>query len=105
MKYGILVNEGPYTHQASDSAYQFAAAALRAGASSLAAVFERPPGHVADLLEVAQLVGPADHAVHTVATLRLPLVLDHLDERLEAGAKPGLGALLFEGEIAIPHGE
>ena len=31
MKYGILVNEGPYTHQASDSAYHFTEAALRAG--------------------------------------------------------------------------
>ena len=31
MKLGILVNEGPYTHQASDSAYQFAMAALAKG--------------------------------------------------------------------------
>ena len=31
MKFGILVNEGPYTHQAADSAYHFTAAALRAG--------------------------------------------------------------------------
>ena len=31
MKFGILVNEGPYQHQASDSAYQFAQAALNAG--------------------------------------------------------------------------
>ena len=31
MKFGILVNEGPYTHQASDSAYHFTAAALRGG--------------------------------------------------------------------------
>ena len=31
MKFGILVNEGPYTHQASDTAYHFTAAALRAG--------------------------------------------------------------------------
>ena len=31
MKLGILVNEGPYTHQASDSAYQFALAALGKG--------------------------------------------------------------------------
>lgn len=31
MKLGILVNEGPYTHQASDSAYQFAKAALAKG--------------------------------------------------------------------------
>ena len=31
MKIGILVNEGPYTHQASYSAYQFVVAALKAG--------------------------------------------------------------------------
>ena len=31
MKFGILVNEGPYTHQASDSAYHFTAAALNSG--------------------------------------------------------------------------
>lgn len=31
MKFCIVVNEGPYTHQASDSAYQFCLAALEAG--------------------------------------------------------------------------
>jgi tRNA 2-thiouridine synthesizing protein D len=31
MKFGIMVNEGPYTHQASDSAYQFAKAVLAKG--------------------------------------------------------------------------
>ena len=31
MKFGILVNEGPYQHQASDSAYQFVRAALATG--------------------------------------------------------------------------
>ena len=31
MKFGILVSEGPYTHQASDSAYQFTKAALDKG--------------------------------------------------------------------------
>jgi tRNA 2-thiouridine synthesizing protein D len=31
MKIGILVNEGPFTHQASDSAYRFAEAALENG--------------------------------------------------------------------------
>ena len=31
MKFAILVNEGPYTHQASDSAYYFTEAVLRAG--------------------------------------------------------------------------
>lgn len=31
MKFGILVNEGPYNHQASDSAYLFAKAAIEKG--------------------------------------------------------------------------
>lgn len=31
MRFGIVVNEGPYTHQASDSAYRFAKAALAKG--------------------------------------------------------------------------
>jgi tRNA 2-thiouridine synthesizing protein D len=31
VKIGVLVNEGPYTHQASDSAYQFVKAALGKG--------------------------------------------------------------------------
>ena len=31
MKFGIVVNEGPYTHQSSDTAYQFVKAALAKG--------------------------------------------------------------------------
>jgi tRNA 2-thiouridine synthesizing protein D len=31
MKFGIVVNEGPYQHQASDSAYLFAKAAIESG--------------------------------------------------------------------------
>lgn len=31
MKFGILVNEGPYQHQATDTAYQFAKAAIEKG--------------------------------------------------------------------------
>ncbi len=31
MKFGIMVSEGPYTHQASDTAYHFAEAALNSG--------------------------------------------------------------------------
>lgn len=31
MKFGILVNEGPYTHQASDTAYLFVKAAIDRG--------------------------------------------------------------------------
>ncbi len=31
MKFGILISEGPYTHQAADSAYHFTKAALKTG--------------------------------------------------------------------------
>jgi len=31
MKFGIMVNEGPYQHQSADSAYQFTKAALEKG--------------------------------------------------------------------------
>ena len=31
MKLGVIVNEGPFTHQASDSAYQFTKAAIEKG--------------------------------------------------------------------------
>lgn len=31
MKFGVLVSEGPYTHQATDSAYQFCVAAIKKG--------------------------------------------------------------------------
>ena len=31
MKFGIMVSEGPYQHQASDTAYQFATAAIASG--------------------------------------------------------------------------
>ncbi len=31
MKFGIMINEGPYTHQASDTAYQFVQAAIKKG--------------------------------------------------------------------------
>lgn len=39
MKLAVLVNEGPYQHQASDSAYQFVNAALTAGHEVLRVFF------------------------------------------------------------------
>lgn len=39
MKFAILVNEGPYQHQASDSAYQFASAVLDKGHEVLRVFF------------------------------------------------------------------
>ncbi len=39
MKFGIMVNEGPYTHQAADTAFQFAKAALAKGHEILRVFF------------------------------------------------------------------
>ena len=39
MKFGILVNEGPFTHQASDSAYHFVKAAVEKGHQVLRVFF------------------------------------------------------------------
>ena len=39
MKMGILINEGPFTHQASDTAYQFVKAALDKGHQILRVFF------------------------------------------------------------------
>ncbi len=39
MKFGILVNEGPFTHQASDSAYHFAKATIEKGHQVLRVFF------------------------------------------------------------------
>ncbi len=39
MKFGIMVNEGPFTHQASDTAYRFAVAALEKGHEILRVFF------------------------------------------------------------------
>jgi tRNA 2-thiouridine synthesizing protein D len=39
VKLGIMVNEGPFTHQASDSAYQFVKAALEKGHQVLRVFF------------------------------------------------------------------
>ncbi len=39
MKFGILVNEGPFTHQASDSAYHFAKTAIEKGHQVLRVFF------------------------------------------------------------------
>jgi len=39
MKFGIVVNEGPYTHEAADTAYNFTKAALDAGHEVLRVFF------------------------------------------------------------------
>lgn len=53
MKFGILVLEGPYQHEASDSAYQFAKAAL-AGGHEIARVFFYQDG----VLNATKLMDP-----------------------------------------------
>lgn len=39
MKFGVVVNEGPYTHEAADTAYQFTRAALEKGHEVLRVFF------------------------------------------------------------------
>jgi tRNA 2-thiouridine synthesizing protein D len=39
MKFSVLVNEGPYTHEAADTAYQFTKAALEKGHESFRVFF------------------------------------------------------------------
>lgn len=56
MKFNILVNEGPYTHQASDTAFNFARAALRGGHEVLRVFFYHDGVHNATQLSVP----PAD---------------------------------------------
>ncbi len=78
---------------------------LGPGSASLPTILELEPRHVADLLEIAELVGSPDHAVEPVAALRLALDLHHLDEGLDLGVLSGLPSLLFEREVPIPDRE
>ena len=52
MKFNILVSEGPYTHQASDTAYQFAKAAVESGHEVIRVFFYHDGVHNATHLAV-----------------------------------------------------
>ncbi len=108
MKLTILINEGPFTHQASDSAYRFASAALAKGHSILRVFFyndgvynanklSEPQSDDRNLVRLWSELGTGndiDLVVCVAAALRRGIK----DEILKAGFRiSGLGQLIEAG--------
>jgi len=108
MKIGILINEGPYQHQATDTAYLFAKAALSTGheidriffyhdgvnnSSSLT----EPPQDDRNIVERWSKLA-ADHNVDLVVCVAAALRRGIKDENLAEGFRiSGLGQLIEAG--------
>ncbi|MBK6714641.1 MAG: sulfurtransferase complex subunit TusD [Burkholderiales bacterium] len=108
MKFGILVNEGPYQHQASDSAYQFCAAAIAQGHTVSRVFFyhdgvnnstrltEPPQDDRNIVLRWSKLA--EQHGVDLVVCVAAALRRGIKDENLAAGFRiSGLGQLVEIG--------
>ena len=108
MKFGILVNEGPYNHQAADTAYQFAKAAIDKGHEIHRVFFYHDGVNNATKLTVP----PADdrnivnrwsklaeeHGVDLVVCVAAALRRGIVDENLATGFRiSGLGQLVESG--------
>ena len=105
MNFGILVNEGPYTHEASDSAYQFCKAALEAGHQIQRVFFyhdgvnnstrlTEPPQDDRHIVNRWSKLA-ADHKVDLVVCVAAALRRGIKDENLAAGFRiSGLGQLI-----------
>jgi len=108
MKFALMVSEGPYTHQASDSAYQFAAAAIAAGHELMRVFFyhdgvynasrlTEPPQddrHIVNRWSALQAAHGIDLVVCVAAALRRGIK----DEVLAPGFRiSGLGQLVDAG--------
>ena len=105
MNFGILVNEGPYTHEASDSAYQFCKAALEAGHQIQRVFFyhdgvnnstrlTEPPQDDRHIVNRWSKLA-ADHKVDLVVCVAAALRRGIKDENLSAGFRiAGLGQLI-----------
>jgi tRNA 2-thiouridine synthesizing protein D len=108
MKFGILVNEGPYTHQASDTAYQFAKAALEKGHKIHRIFFyhdgvnnstrlTEPPQDDRHIVQRWQKLA-ADHKVDLVVCVAAALRRGIKEENLAEGFRiSGLGQLIETG--------
>ena len=108
MKFGIMINEGPYTHQASDTAYQFAKAALANGHEIQRVFFyhdgvnnttklTEPPQddrNVVNLWAELAKEHKLDLVVCVAAALRRGIVEDNLAEGFRIS---GLGQLIESG--------
>ncbi len=108
MKFGILVNEGPFTHQASDSAYRFTLAALAKGHEIYRVFFYNDGVNNANRLSEPQsddrnLVAlwsalAKEHDVDLVVCVAAALRRGIKDEILEEGFRiSGLGQLVEAG--------
>ena len=108
MKFGILVNEGPYNHQASDSAYQFAKAALETGHEIFRVFFYydgvnnatslgQPPSDDRNVTKNWQKLAE-DHKVDLVVCVAAGLRRGIVDGNLAPGFRiSGLGQLIEAG--------
>jgi tRNA 2-thiouridine synthesizing protein D len=108
MKFGILVNEGPYTHQASDTAYQFAKAALEKGHKIHRVFFyndgvnnstrlTEPPQDDRHIVQRWQKMA-ADHKIDLVVCVAAALRRGIKEENLAEGFRiSGLGQLIESG--------
>ncbi|TAN70634.1 MAG: sulfurtransferase complex subunit TusD [Magnetospirillum sp.] len=108
MKFGILVNEGPYNHQASDSAYQFTKAALEKGHEIFRVFFYydgvnnatklgEPPSDDRNVTKNWQKLAE-DHKVDLVVCVAAGLRRGIVDGNLAPGFRiSGLGQLIEAG--------
>ena len=108
MKIGIVVSEGPYTHQAADSAYKFVTAALAAGHEVPRVFFYHDGVNVATRLSVPPqderhiqqnwTALAKEHGVDLVVCVAAALRRGVKDELLAAGFRiSGLGQLVEAG--------
>ena len=108
MKFGILINEGPYTHQASDTAYLFAKAAIEKGHNVSRVFFyhdgvynssrlTEPPNDDRHIVNRWQKLAK-DHNIDLVVCVAAALRRGIKDEILAKGFRiSGLGQLVESG--------
>jgi len=108
MKFGILINEGPFTHQASDSAYRFVMAAIAKGHEIYRVFFYNDGVYNANKLSEPQsddrnLVSlwsalAKEHDIDLVVCVAAALRRGIKDEIVEEGFRiSGLGQLVEAG--------
>lgn len=108
MKFAILINEGPFTHQASDSAYRFTTAALARGHEIYRVFFyndgvynsnrlSEPQSDDRNLVALWANLGK-EHGIDLVVCVAAGLRRGVKDEVLEDGFRiSGLGQLVEAG--------
>jgi len=119
VKFGILVNEGPYTHQASDTAYLFTKAALEKGHEIFRVFFyndgvnnstkyTEPPQDDRHIVNRWSRLA-SDHGIDLVVCVAAALRRGIKDEHLAPGFRiSGLGQLVeagIQGERLVVFGD